>query len=603
VDLTMGAMVRLHRSLAGALRNWGTCYWKQCRISEAIDCLNGAVDVEGKIVTFLSTGGVGEGSNNTGIAASSGGIIIHGGAQDIVRQAKESMAQLLGLLGCLYLEYKLAPSYDKSEESFRMAIQLYEELGYDAAHPSIVWARHNLVLVGQARAPPPPPPTPPPMKPSSSSAPAAAPTTSLAEDVTHGDDGDDNDSAELDRALETDDDGDDDDSHDDIFANSTDELDRILSEEAGAIPSKENVVARDADGKVSLEGEAIFVDEAVLIQSNPEHGEGNTRMGVNSPVFLDEVNFDDEVVSNHEHMADQGQVESHHNQDDDLDERVSQLQLQTTGSNESDTEAAHAHVALAEHFWEKGDRVAATEHYTEAHMMYQSQLGDNSEYVAMVLKRLGDLNLEDGTLDAAKELYGAALEMELTVHGQYLPQTLNAAGAACLKNDDFRSAMEFHRRALQIQKKSPQEEGKQSSKYEMYETLVRIGNVYYSERNNFAHIQSNGVDYGEFIQSGFLGWIANAHDMRGEYIKAIHFYEESLQISMSQKGKKAKRETALTLNRLGSLTRELGRYDEVCDVTDVCILLDSLNFVPSDSFTLFTGFGIDGRQWIITKRH
>ena len=32
---------------------------------------------------------------------------------------------------------------------------------------------------------------------------------------------------------------------------------------------------------------------------------------------------------------------------------------------------------------------------------------------------------------------------------------------------------------------------------------------------------------------------------------------------MSRKGKDSKRETALTLNRLGSLTRELGRYDEV----------------------------------------
>lgn len=96
-------------------------------------------------------------------------------------------------------------------------------------------------------------------------------------------------------------------------------------------------------------------------------------------------------------------------------------------------------------------------------------------------------------------------------------------------------------------------------------SLVRIGNVYYRERDNLTTIRSGGVDYKEFIESGFLGWIANAHDMRGEYVKAIHFYEESLQISMSRKGKEARRETALTLNRLGSLTRELGRYDEAID--------------------------------------
>lgn len=321
---------------------------------------------------------------------------------------------------------------------------------------------------------------------------------------------------------------------------------------------------------------------------------------MNSPVFLEEVDLDEGVIANAnqakthagvneglstEHrisssqLSGQGQIKPKHDQDNDLDERLSQLQLKTTGSDENDNlEAAHAHEALAEHFWEKGDRASATEHYTEAHAIYRSRLGDSSEPLALVLKKLGDLNREDGILDAAKELYGAALEMELTVRGQYLPATLNAAGAACLANDDFRSAMEFHRRALQIQKKVSQEgAGRkgQGRKYEMYETLVRIGDVYYSERNNFTHIKSNGVDYREFIESGFLRWIANAHDMRGEYVKAIHFYEESLQILMTQKGKEAKRETALTLNRLGSLTTELGRYDEVgCEIVVIFIMLD-----------------------------
>ena len=68
--------------------------------------------------------------------------------------------------------------------------------------------------------------------------------------------------------------------------------------------------------------------------------------------------------------------------------------------------------------------------------------------------------------------------------------------------------------------------------------------------------------------SGFLGWIANAHDMRGEFLKAIRFYEESLQMStttIGRTGKEKNRDTALTLNRLGSLTRELCRYDEALD--------------------------------------
>lgn len=53
--------------------------------------------------------------------------------------------------------------------------------------------------------------------------------------------------------------------------------------------------------------------------------------------------------------------------------------------------------------------------------------------------------------------------------------------------------------------------------------------------------------------------------MRGEYLKAIRFYEESLQMSLGRTGKERNRETALTLNRLGSLTRELCRYDEALD--------------------------------------
>lgn len=56
--------------------------------------------------------------------------------------------------------------------------------------------------------------------------------------------------------------------------------------------------------------------------------------------------------------------------------------------------------------------------------------------------------------------------------------------------------------------------------------------------------------------------------MRGEFLKAIRFYEESLQMStttIGRTGKEKNRDTALTLNRLGSLTRELCRYDEALD--------------------------------------
>ena len=79
-------------------------------------------------------------------------------------------------------------------------------------------------------------------------------------------------------------------------------------------------------------------------------------------------------------------------------------------------------------------------------------------------------------------------------------------------------------------------------------------------------------------------------------MKSVQFYEESLQLVMSRKGKEAKRETALTLNRLGSLTRELGRYDEVCwiyhDLCDSsCAELNLLN-----SMYYFEGHGLSSES-------
>jgi tetratricopeptide (TPR) repeat protein len=184
-----------------------------------------------------------------------------------------------------------------------------------------------------------------------------------------------------------------------------------------------------------------------------------------------------------------------------------ELNMSTEYYGDESAEAALAHMALANQFWQRGDRASATEHYTIAHSIYES-LGDQTS-CAIVLKSLGDLNKEDEKLEAAQELYQEAMEIETSVYGHCLPHTLNAAGVVCLLEDDHRSAMGYHRRALQLQQKSLKED----NKYDMYETLVLIGNVYYSERNNLTNIRQKGVDYKEFIESGFLSWIANAHDM------------------------------------------------------------------------------------------
>lgn len=493
LTLDQNGMIRLQRSLAGVLRNWGTCCWKERRIPEAIDLLNQSVNTEEILI-----------SDSLEFPA----------PKEIVRASSESMAQMLGILGCLYVEHNDVEhrSFANSEGAFTMALHIYESLGYEKDDPAVVWTNNNLTSVrvmGSRSMTPPKPPVP--------IRPMASP------DATNDEvDFDEVDSVGLDENL-----GDGDDSLFSGVDDSTEELDEILSSAKDLQDDKEH--PRGKNEEVGF-GESPFNKPPTKKQLNM------SRISETSDQDCQGTSSDDEGFAGKEEFL-----------------------IQQKGSyGDESIEAAEAHVSLAQHLWEKGDRDLATDHFTEAHAVFQSRLGDCKE-VAIILKSLGDLNKEDGKLEASKELYSEALDIEISVFGHHRPQTLNAAGVICLMLDDFRGAMEYHRRALQIQKKTLAAE----QKHEMFETLVLIGNVYYSEQNNLSNIRTQGVDYKDFIESGFLGWIANAHDMRGEYGKAIQFYEESLQMAMSRSGRESKRETALTLNRLGSLTRELGRYEEV----------------------------------------
>lgn len=562
-------ILRILQTLAGTLRNWGTCYLEQQRFTDAIDKVSEASKTEENIICILlpvSTFMFEIGGHPDRIAA--------------VKRAKESKAQLAGLLGCLYLECKDdgLVSLNKSAESFRETICLYQQMGHDESYSKIIWARHNLDIVDNLRAEavaadlweapaPPPPPTSSSLSFSlpSNEAPVLQ-SSAMLHATTHDTNGDnDIDSTlELDEVLKSDGkyagyvaSDESDSTFKGLFVSSTDELDDFLTR-TGARPTTvtggdgERSIATKESFKVDFD--TSYLDEVEVEPFSVLTTKQDPLSLTHRAVSATPSNFIPPLRSS---SASPTPSQCH--------------VIMGTDTMENSVEAAGDFVVLAEDLWKKGDIPGATENYTIAHSIYITHLGDDesSKEVAMVLKKLADLNREDGALDAAMELYTEALEMELAAHGQHLPQTLNAAGVLCLQQDDFRSAMDFHRRALQIQKKSQGSGGVGDaggqSKYETYETLVNIGNVYYSERNNFSNIRSNGVDYKEFIESGFLSWIALAHDMRGEYVKSIQFYEESIQTSMTRKSKESKRETSLTLNRLGSLTRELGRYDEAMD--------------------------------------
>ena len=147
--------LRVSKALSGALRNNGTCCWKQRRIADAIDQFTQGIMVEDELIGRLSA------QDNTI------------GAKDGIYQAKLSMAQMHGILGCLHLEQSstVAESFELSKSAFQGAIEIYFEMGYESNHPSVVWAGSNLKSVAaieeqskQIPPPPPPPPTPPPKK-------------------------------------------------------------------------------------------------------------------------------------------------------------------------------------------------------------------------------------------------------------------------------------------------------------------------------------------------------------------------------------------------------------------------------------------------------
>ena len=220
------------RSLAGTLRNYGTCLARQHRIPVALDKFSEAIQTEEKIA-------------NAAVASSH--------CEELVYNAKLSKAQLLGIVGCLHIEHRAS---HQAKLAFQEAIEVYDELGFEKGHPALQWMRKSVGMAdadGPIEIPPPPPPPPPPRPPMTPPSPAAYSTpierparverhdtgeTGHATTGTGQTDGtsdevdlDEIDSVELDGVLATDENDVFDPDDDDIFlgVNSTDELEQALA--------------------------------------------------------------------------------------------------------------------------------------------------------------------------------------------------------------------------------------------------------------------------------------------------------------------------------------------------------------------------------------
>ena len=199
-------------------------------------------------------------------------------------------------------------------------------------------------------------------------------------------------------------------------------------------------------------------------------------------------------------------------------------------------------------------------------MQQKAEFGVRSERVANTLTLLGGLYLKEGDLDSVLAVYSDELEIRRHVHGHghfAVADTLNRIGSIHLQKDGFDAAKQAHIEALRIQQKLL---GANAHNQDVSKTLVSLGAVYYKERNSLKNIQSvDNDDYDSFVESGMLCRIAFAHDERGEYVMAMHFYDEHVEV-MKNKGKNKFIPGIIgALNCLGSLNRKMGRYVESID--------------------------------------
>jgi len=198
--------------------------------------------------------------------------------------------------------------------------------------------------------------------------------------------------------------------------------------------------------------------------------------------------------------------------------------------------------------------------YNDVRSIKTELYGEESNEVAITCITIGDLYRRQVEFDLAMQNYVKARDMQFNIFGKNHPiiaSTLNSMGLVELERGDFDVAMDYLQQALRIQQVhlAPNEHNPDVS-----QTLVNIGKVYYKERNSFKKIRIKEDTYKSFIESGMLGKIAFAHGERGEYIMAMKFYEEQLQLLRNRGETRSLPGITLLLNCLGSLSTKTGRY-------------------------------------------
>ena len=201
--------------------------------------------------------------------------------------------------------------------------------------------------------------------------------------------------------------------------------------------------------------------------------------------------------------------------------------------------------------------------YFEVLELQSKKYGHRSTQVAATHVQLGQYWTKNAEIDKATDCFSKAKEIDTYLFGNTHPQIsqhLNRMGLAELERNEFDIAMDYFQEALRIQKMHL---GPNEINPDVSQTMVNMGSVYYKERNNLQKIRSSKDGYENFIKTGMLGKIAFAHSERGEYIMAMNFYAEELEI-LNSRGDSGPA-LAITHTSLGKLNVKAGRYSEAME--------------------------------------
>lgn len=217
-------------------------------------------------------------------------------------------------------------------------------------------------------------------------------------------------------------------------------------------------------------------------------------------------------------------------------------------------------LTLAGLYLENGYHEKGVKKYEEVLDLQRKKFGRKSSQVAETLVKLGKYYVKNNLISEGIHKYIEAKNIDSYLFGSKhhkVARHLNNIALAELEQNNFDSAMTLLHDALKIQQHhlAPNEINP-----DVALTYVHMGKVYYKERNCLENIRSSNDSYKNFIESGMLGKIAFAHSERGEYIEAIQFYAEVLE--MQQNTKVSAQQVASTHNSLGYFNVRVGRYSD-----------------------------------------